>query len=120
MAERAPSMKRRCEAVVVRYVHDVRTAEFLNIGVVLLSPEGGFCAARFVTSWARVLRAFPNADVPSLVHATSAISRAAVRWFGAPRLADESRSVVAVVRSAVHLDEGSIQVSPPISGLTAN
>lgn len=59
-------MKHPFQAVAVRYVHDVLTGEFLNIGVVLLCPERGFAGARFLTQWSRVSAAFPNAELPLL------------------------------------------------------
>jgi hypothetical protein len=42
-------MKTTYSTITLRYLHDVVTGEFFNIGVVLYSPEQRFLEARFTT-----------------------------------------------------------------------
>jgi hypothetical protein len=48
---------------VTRYVHDVQTGEFINIGVVVALCHEPFVAARFTTDYRRVKGAFPGLDI---------------------------------------------------------
>ena len=66
-------MKQPFQAVAVRYVHDVLTGEFLNIGVVLLCPAAPFAGARFISQWSRVTATFPNAELPHVRRLAAAI-----------------------------------------------
>jgi hypothetical protein len=49
-------------SITLRYVHDVVTGEFANIGVVLYSPEQRFLEARFTTSYERLNAIFLKID----------------------------------------------------------
>jgi hypothetical protein len=51
-----------CQAIVVRYVHDIAVGESLNVGVALLCPARDFSGARFLDRWTRVTGAFQDAD----------------------------------------------------------
>ena len=66
--------KKQLEFFLLRYVPNVLSDEFVNIGVVLVEPEtneapGGdrFADARFTRDWQRVWRVDPQADVEMLV-----------------------------------------------------
>ncbi|MFO1493849.1 MAG: DUF3037 domain-containing protein [Lysobacterales bacterium] len=50
--------------VVLRYVHDTTTGEFVNVGVALHAPESRFLAAQCRTTYGRLSKVFPsvNAD----------------------------------------------------------
>lgn len=45
---------------VLRYIHDVTTGEFVNVGVVVFSPEDGYLGALFRTTFRRVKSVFPT------------------------------------------------------------
>lgn len=47
---------------VLRYVHDITTGEFINVGVVLYSPDALFLRARMRTTFGRLTRLFPDAN----------------------------------------------------------
>lgn len=113
-------MKSQCEAVAVRYVADVGTGEFLNIGVVLVCPEQYFARARFVSTWDRVTGAFPAADPVHLQAIADVIERTCEAWMGRARQLGKPESLEALLESAIHIDDAGIKFSPPISGVTAD
>lgn len=55
-------MKTTYSTVTLRYIHDVVTGEFANIGVVLYCPEQRFLEARFTTSYERLNAIFLKID----------------------------------------------------------
>jgi hypothetical protein len=55
-------MKTNYSTIILRYVHDVVTGEFANIGVVLYAPEHRFLEARFATSYERLNAIFLKID----------------------------------------------------------
>jgi hypothetical protein len=55
-------MKTTYSTITLRYVHDVVTGEFANIGVVLYSPERRYLEARFTTSYERLNAMFLKID----------------------------------------------------------
>ncbi len=55
-------MKTNYSNITLRYLHDVVTGEFANIGVVLYSPEQRFLEARFTTSYERLNAIFLKID----------------------------------------------------------
>lgn len=116
-------MKQPFEAVAIRYVHDARVGEFLNIGVVVWSPAASFAGVRFLQGWRRVSAAFPGADLPLLRRIAQAFERRAAEWqsqVGAQLQLGPRAGVEALVREVVQLDDSSLQLSPVISGLTAD
>ena len=55
-------MKTNYSTLILRYVHDVVTGEFANIGVVLYAPDQRFLEARFATSYERLNAIFLKID----------------------------------------------------------
>ena len=47
---------------ILRYVHDIGTAEFINVGVVVALCDAPCVKARFTTECGRVKRTFPSLD----------------------------------------------------------
>jgi len=48
---------------VTRYVHDVETGEFINVGVVVALCHEPCVVARLTTNYRRVKAAFPTLDI---------------------------------------------------------
>jgi hypothetical protein len=48
--------------IVLRYVHDIGTGEFINVGVVLMAQRGSYLGAKFKTAYGRVKKTFPSLD----------------------------------------------------------
>lgn len=55
-------MKTTYSTIILRYVHDVVTGEFANIGVVLYAPDQRLLEARFSTSYERLNAIFLKID----------------------------------------------------------
>ena len=118
----SPIMKTAFEAVAIRYVHDARNGEFLNIGVVVFAPGAPFAGVRFLSSWGRITAAFSSADAVLLRRIARSFEKWSAEWtatIGELPLAP-IRSVSAFVAQVLHQDDSSIQVSPPISGVTSD
>ena len=60
-------MKSPFSYVVLRYMHDVFTREFVNIGVVVYCPQAGFLRMKGVTRLKRALGLFPGMDRSSVL-----------------------------------------------------
>jgi Protein of unknown function (DUF3037) len=112
-------MKYPFEAVAIRYVHDVLTAEFVNVGVVVVCQAMGYVGARFITHWSRVTAAFPSAELPHLRRIAAEIESACdqARARGV-QIQVEPQSVVRFLGSVVSADDAGIQLSPVVRGIT--
>lgn len=109
-------MKAPFQATVVRYLHDVLSGEFINIGVVLFSKEAVYTGARFLSQWSRVSAAFPTADLPHLRRIASAIEEACPP--NEPTLFLPDVDLAAFQNRVLSRDDAGIQFSPIISGVT--
>jgi hypothetical protein len=114
-----------CQAVVIRYVHDVLTGEALNIGLVLMCPAHNFVQTLFVNSWARITAAFPGADLVVLRRVEDAVQRAVVAWSVPPKKSlltppPRVEDVRKFAESVIPPEDAAIQVGPVVSGITAN
>lgn len=111
------------QAVAIRYVHDARVGEFLNVGVVLLCAEGRFAGARFLQQWGRVSTTFPGADLVLLRRIARAFEARCDEW-GAGANGQQSlqpiRELGALLDTVMRFDDSSLQVSPFITGVTAD
>lgn len=108
---------------VLRYVHDVLTGEFVNVGVILFAPKAGAFKFKTRTTIGRLRGVFPDIDRASFVSAMHAVRR------GLQRIEKEecsagflasSGDAAAVARKAVTKDDSSLQLSPCGTGLTDN
>ena len=61
---------------ILRYVHDIRTGEFLNVGDVLHVPATSEVLFQTRTIFGRVKSAFPDLAGEAFLHAMSAVRRA--------------------------------------------
>ena len=99
-------MKTTYSTITLRYVHDVVTGEFANIGVVLYAPEQRFLEARFTTSYERLNAVFLKIDHLHF--------RALMRY-----MANRFEEIAADIRDGLHvpsvtaLNEIVRQVLPP-------
>ena len=121
---------------VLRYVHDIATGEFLNVGVVVVGPNDGYVGAKFKTTYGRVKRAFPTIDPDAfrsrMRRLQTVFEDIAGREFGASisppssgfKGPSEERgatsSIERLVHSVIRQDDSSFQWSAPGSGLTKN
>lgn len=112
--------------VVLRYVHDIAAAEFINIGVVMMASSVGYVGAKFKTTYGRTKKAFPTLDGEAyrrqVKRLQTAFSRVAERDI-ATRAVTASQSaspLLDLVHSVLRQDDSSLQWSPIGSGLSSS
>lgn len=101
---------------ILRYVHDVATGEFINVGVVLHDTKTGVVVHKLRKSLGRVRAAFPNADRYAYQAAIKSVER------GIKKISKKSEPLFAsnatsFARKVVQIDDSSLQWSPEGSGL---
>ena len=106
--------------VTLRYVHDMVTGEFVNVGVVLYAPEARYLGARFTRSYERLNALFRDVDhrhfrklVRHLDAAFSDLAQEVASGLGL----EPAAGVEAVVRRVLPPDDCSLQWSPSGAGL---
>lgn len=108
---------------ILRYVHDARTGEMLNVGIILhVAPERRLLA-RLRSGFGRVKAAFPDLDGEAFKHALRAVERgirAVEEEMDATRLLSGDGDAVSHARRALPADDSSLQWSTLGSGLTDN
>lgn len=108
---------------VLRYVHDVVTDEFVNVGVVVHVPSRGQLHIKTRSSIGRIKCAFPDLDRSAFVSAMSAVTRGVTKISREIResgfLAKEGNAA-SFARLALPADESSIQLSDIGTGATAD
>jgi len=112
-------MKTTYTSITLRYVHDVVTGEFANIGVVLYAPEMRFLDSRFSPSYERLNAIFLKIDH---LHFRALMRYMSNRF---EELSAEIRdglilpgSLLEVVRQVLPPDDSSLQWSQPAGGFT--
>jgi len=114
-------MKTIYGSITLRYVHDVVTGEFANIGVVVYAPEQRFLDARFTSSYERLNAIFLKVDH---LHFRALMRYLANRF---EEIAAEVRdglniqpasSLSEIVRQVLPPDDSSLQWSAQAGGFT--
>ena len=103
----------------LRYVHDVRTGEFLNVGIVLCVPDTGCALFRNRKTYGRAKAVFPDLDGDAFRDAMSAVDRALTKVVRAA--ASGGRAIgdaISFARMALPADDSTLQWSPVGSGVT--
>lgn len=113
--------KRRYTYTVLRYVHDVMTGEFLNVGIVLHMPSLALLRVRTRKTIGRIKDVFPDLDREAFRAAVTSIDRAIGQLtgeaaIGSPPGRDEDAASFA--RRALPADDSALQWSPVGSGVT--
>lgn len=110
--------------IVLRYVHDIGTGEFINVGVVMTGARGSYIGAKFKTAYGRVKKAFPTID-PDVFRARMRRLQATFDLIAEGTLdathASYIKKVTAIeqlVHSVIRVDDSSLQWSPVGSGLS--
>ena len=117
-------MKKRASYTytVLRYVHDVATGEFINAGVVLLSPEFKFIGARCRETYGRLSRTFPDVDGSTFRSLVSfvqcAIENRAADLRTANLFDPFPKTALEIGQAVLPQDSSSLQWSSAGSGLT--
>jgi hypothetical protein len=103
---------------VLRYVHDIMTSEFVNVGIILYVPSLGSVQERTSLSIGRIRCVFPNLDRKVYSDSIKAVRRA-IGQVGTLTLS-ESADARSIACMAVPADDSSFQWSESGAGLTDN
>lgn len=110
--------------VILRYVHDIAAAEFVNVGVVLYAPDSSFVGAKIKKSYGRVKKTFPTLNGEAyrrqLGRLQASFDRIAQRDLVANPQELRVKGILELVHSVLGEDDSSLQWSPVGSGLTAS
>lgn len=108
---------------ILRYVHDVMTGEFINVGVVMHVPSQRQLLARTRTTIGRVRGVFPDLDRNAFSVAMHAVQRAfrkIAKDNTEASLFDSEGDASEFARKAVPADDSSLQWSAVGSGLSGD
>jgi hypothetical protein len=108
---------------ILRYVHDVMTEEFINVGIVLYLPSCGSIKVKTRKTIGRIKEMFPNLDRPTFVETMRSLERSILRVereLKKSPLFSPSIDAGSVARKALPTDDSSLQWSPIGTGLTDN
>lgn len=109
--------KRPYHYTVLRYVHDIRTGEFINVGVLLRATGSGDTRFRTRHTFGRIKAIFPDLDGDAFRTTMSAVDRALSRAV----LHEEGKSsvnVMFIARSAIPDDDSALRWSEMGSGVS--
>lgn len=105
---------------ILRYVHDIGTAEFINVGVVVAACDTPRVAAKFKTDYCRVKGAFPSLDTEIFLARMGRL-QACFDAIDVERCAQlrarEGTCIAALIRCVVPLEDSALYWSAPRSGL---
>lgn len=108
------------EAAVIRVAPDPSSGEQLNVGLVVFVPSEHRLIARFTPSWARVHRAFPNADVVHMRRVARAVERACQRFSGEQLPLLRPKDSLAALATVLPFNDAAFVSSVASSGITSN
>jgi hypothetical protein len=115
-------MKVSYSYTILRYVHDIATGEFANVGIVLSAPKAKFLAARCRSTYGRIGKMFPGIDGESLKshlrHLEHAINVQGTTLAAELELEAWPKNALAAVQSLLPHDDSALQWSALGSGIT--
>ena len=117
-------MKKQYSYTVLRYIHDITTEEFINVGVVLYSPQEKFLSAACTNKYGRLSRMFFDIEGEQFKQVVKNIQDRINEW--GSRIHQELEFeklpdfVNKIVDKILPPDDGSLQFSDIGKGLTEN
>jgi hypothetical protein len=108
---------------ILRYVHDARAGEMLNVGIVLHVAAEHRLLVRTRSTFGRVKAAFPDLDGDAFKSAMRAVERAVTgvaEDLAATTLLPQDGDAASLARKAMAADDSALQWSPVGSGLTSD
>lgn len=109
--------------VVLRYIHDILTGEFVNVGVVMVVPGRPLILTKARKTFGRIKNVFPDLDSDAYKRAIEAVERAMKAvdlGLTSEGMFKSERNARDYGRIALPLDDSSLQWSPVGAGLTAD
>ncbi|HSK75096.1 MAG TPA: DUF3037 domain-containing protein [Thermoanaerobaculia bacterium] len=117
-------MKAPYTYTVLRYVHDVATGEFANVGVLVYSPDFEYLEIRCSKTYGRISQFFSTLNGKFLRlllrHLDSSAGQLQKKIFMHPRLEPLPKDAAACARRLLPPDDSSIQFSELGVGLTSD
>jgi hypothetical protein len=117
-------MKTTYTFTILRYVHDIATGEFVNMGVALYAPEAKYVSAICCPRYGRLSKMFldVNGDqLRSLMRFLQArFEEYALKLNGELALQGQPKSIMEIAASILPPDDSSLQWSEPGGGITEN
>jgi hypothetical protein len=115
-------MKSPFSYVVLRYMHDVFTREFVNIGVVVFCPQTGFLQMKGLTRMKRALGLFPGMDRCSVLKTLRFMESRFAAYLKSSQqsLPFETLDAASIAKAILPTDDSSLQWSAPGGGATGN
>jgi hypothetical protein len=115
--------KYRYSYIVLRYIHDVLTSEFVNVGVVMYVPARGRLLSRTRHTISRLRGVFPDLDrlafTTMMANVNRGLRRLAKRKLDTP-LFNSMDAIGAIASEVVPADDSSLQWSPVGAGITTD
>lgn len=116
-------MKVEYSFAVLRYVHDIVTEEFINIGIVLYSPKANYLNSAFTTHYRRLSEVFSHQiegdHFKSLVkYLNKSFSDKASRLISELPFSEAPKDVIEIANFILPKDDSSFQWSQSKSGFT--
>lgn len=106
---------------VLRYVHDVTTGEFVNVGVVVFCPDDGYLGALFKMTFRRVKSVFPTLHSDAFKASMRALDSAFKEkksLFSSGQ--KEYKTALDIAASVLPRDDSSLQWSPVGGGIATD
>lgn len=117
-------MKQPYSYVVLKYVHDTTSAEFVNVGVLIYCPQERYAKAKCRNTAGRITNVFPGADAKmfrSIMRAMQhQIDEVAERMANDLPLVELPKTVSDLALKILPKDDSSLQWSAPGSGVAEN
>lgn len=98
---------------LLRYVHDQFTGEFVNLGVIVYSPEDSFLKAKMTKRYARVNSLFPEANGKFII-ASAKYLEEQLNFKIAPRLKElfnPSQNLDLITSEILPIDDSALQLT---------
>ncbi|HEY2329966.1 MAG TPA: DUF3037 domain-containing protein [Verrucomicrobiae bacterium] len=117
-------MKTTYTFTILRYVHDIATGEFVNMGVALYAPEAKYVSAICCPRYGRLSKMFldVNGDQlrPLMRFIQARFEEYAMKLNGELALHGQPKSVMEIAASILPPDDSSLQWAEPGGGVTEN
>lgn len=113
--------KRSYTYSVLRYVHDIMTGEFINVGVVMHVPSLHLLKSETRSTIGRLKGAFPDLDRAAFHSAMSSVKRSSktlAKDLASGTFKFEASDALSFARKIIGPDDSSLQWSPVSGGIT--
>jgi len=115
-------MKAAYTYTVLRYIHDITTGEFVNVGAAIYAPEARYASAICRTTYSRLTKVFPGMDGEAfkglMRFIQSRFEEIGDRLKSELPFEGQPTSVLDLAHKILPPDDSSLQWSPLGSGLT--